>query len=44
MTGKKETLDQFLRKAANKTSKTIAQSLFFQFAVGFLAVSYAITC
>ena len=44
MIEKKETLYQLLKKAANKTSKAISQSLFFQSVVGFLNVSYMITC
>ena len=42
MTVKKKTLYQFLKKETNKTSKIIAQSLFFQSVVTFSNVSYAI--
>ena len=42
--GKKETLYQFLKKETNKTSKTIAQSLFFQSVARFSNASYRITC
>ena len=44
ITGKKETLYRFLKKATNKTSKTIAQSLSFQSVVRFSNVSYTIIC
>ena len=43
-TRKKETLHQFLKQVRKKTSKTIFQSLFFQYLARFLNVSYTITC
>ena len=42
--GKKEKLYQFLKKETKKTSKTIAQSFFFQSVARFSNASYTITC
>ena len=39
---KEETLYRFLKKVTNKTSKTIAQSLFFESAARLSIVSYTI--
>ena len=44
MNGKKKTSYQFLKKATSKTSKTIAQLLFFQSVARFLNVSCTLTC
>ena len=43
MTEKKGTLYQFLKKETNKTSKAIAQSIFFKSAERFSNASYTIT-
>ena len=42
MNEKKETLYFYLKKARNKTSKTIIQSLLFQSAVWFLNILYTV--
>ena len=44
ITGKKETLYRFLKKATSKTSKTIVQSFFFESVPRFLNVSFTISC